>query len=381
MTSIAITDPGRRFGKTLGPKAVRGKTSAAASLAITGSAAGTGLSLRIDEAEEQHHTAFLRIYTPVMPQTGPGAKLPVHVGYSQALAGERPMYGKFAQDILNGEDGVNTKGYGWPAWNTGKYFSKDKLFPLVINIPGGASSDGQPYPPQGPSANIELRLTDQYPLPDMITLQILQPYQVDGLFSAELPRVVEWALGPRGIPQVDTDHVAIWGASGGTGTPIVYAKNFGTSQGVTHCVLLGPNARFLSMLIDANLSMPTYILFSENDFESKNSIRTNLGRVAKTNPGVHSTLLNGFTRDTMPVKLPGAAQQFLDDFSNAVGKIQYSHLATNTMGIANSFEILSQIGRKTTPFADGEGLDTPTWDPTDSTLNKPLVDVYDWFLN
>ena len=61
VTGIAITNPGKRFGAKRGPAKVVGKTSLAASLAITGSATGTGLSLKIDSAEEQHHTAFLRI--------------------------------------------------------------------------------------------------------------------------------------------------------------------------------------------------------------------------------------------------------------------------------------------------------------------------------
>ena len=287
------------------------------------------------------------------------------------------MYGTEAQGVFNGPGNVNANGYGWLAWNTGTFFAKDKLFPLVIQMAGGGS-DGTNYPPIGPGGHIEFRQTDPLPA-DMIVVQIMLPYASDSVNSDDLPRVVEWALGPKGIPQVDPAHVAIWGASGGSATAAVYASEVGTSQGVTHCVLLSPIylPYFASTL---KIKMPTYMLATENDFSIERDLRTSMGLVLSNNPGVRLTLLNGFTKDTFPVGYETNVKQFLDEYTTWEGVFRFSHITVAMMGHANAFEIFSKIGRKTTPFANGGGLPDPTWDPTDPKLNQPFIDVYDWFL-
>ena len=391
ITDISVTTGGERFGFPIGPDKVVGSTSDAKGLAISGSAAGTGLNLNIVAANAQHESAYLRIFTPIKPHTAAGAKLPVHIGYGLSQTGTKllypasvdAIYGDIAKEIMH-----------FLPLNEGEYFSKDKKFPLFIQI-GGNAMDYLHYPQLGPGGRVEHRIG---PLPvDAIVVQILPQYAKEDIKSAQLHKVPTWCLGPQGVPQVDTSKVVLIGMSIGAAGINMYLQNAAkagtndangkTAEGVTHAVVMAPS--LMRMMVPTygtipnprygNITTPTYLIAMDKDEYLNNDNRKYMGTIAASHSGVRVTLIeapNPFPDDNLGWK------KIFEKFN--IIRNNFDATRHNLGGLWSMFsfsEVQQLLGVywKTTAFSAPEGGEAAAeWDPSDTTLNQPFIDMYEF---
>ena len=161
-------------------------------------------------------TSYLRVQTPIVSSLAPGPAMPLHTGY---YTGYDPQL----KDI----EGPGGKSYIQPL-NLGLPFKKDKLFPLVITLPGSAMGITDATPPLT-FVSVDIAMRGKLPV-DAVVVQVMTKSwsngNVYGLSSGSdvVYRIVDWCLA--NLPRIDPTQVSLWGSSLGSFPVLAYAAKF-----------------------------------------------------------------------------------------------------------------------------------------------------------